>query len=327
MKEALVDLAALRRDLLGRPGEAWLDGLPEALDAQLDAQRNGNLPRILAALRACPPLSAAQVELARDAVLIGARGEIDDAQRAALEQALRGLMPWRKGPFEVFGITVDAEWRSNWKWARLEPHLAPLQGREVLDVGCGNGYYLMRMRGAGARLAIGIDPSPLFAAQFALLRRLAGLDAIHLLPLTLEGLPRRLPVFDTVFSMGVIYHRRDPLAHLRQLAECLRPGGQLVLEGLVIEGGEGDCLIPQGRYAMMRNVWAVPSAATLRGWVEAAGFRAARVVDEGATSIEEQRRTPWMQFQSLADFLDPRDPSRTREGHPAPRRAIIMAER
>jgi tRNA (mo5U34)-methyltransferase len=327
----MIDLPALRQELAGHPLEAWLNWLPSALDVQLDPARNGNLPRFQAALEACPPLRATHVDLARDAILIGAEDEVDAVTRAHLEQALRGLMPWRKGPFDVFGIHVDTEWRSDWKWARVAPHLAPLAGRDVLDVGCGSGYHLLRMRGAGARLAIGIDPSVLFTAQFALLRTLSGTSHAHVLPFTLEGLPLRLPVFDTVFSMGVIYHRRDPLEHLAQLAECLRPGGQLVLEGLVIEGGEGDCLYPaetgSGRYAMMRNVWAVPSAATLRGWVEAAGFRSARIVDEGVTTTAEQRRTGWMQFQSLADFLDPLDPARTVEGYPAPRRAIIVAER
>jgi len=323
----MIDLAALRRELAGHPLEPWLEWLPAALEAQLDPRRNGNLPRFQAALAACPPLLAKHVDLARDTILIGAREEIDPPTREQLEQALRGLMPWRKGPFDVFGIHIDTEWRSDWKWARVAPHLAPLAGRNVLDVGCGSGYHLLRMRGEGARLAIGIDPSLLFTAQFALLRTLSNTSHAHVLPFTLEGLPQRLPVFDTVFSMGVIYHRRDPLEHLAQLAECLRPGGQLVLEGLVIEGREGDCLVPEDRYAMMRNVWAVPSAATLRSWVDAVGFRGARIVDESVTSTSEQRRTGWMQFQSLADFLDPSDPTRTVEGYPAPRRAIIIAER
>ncbi|MGK0673764.1 MAG: tRNA 5-methoxyuridine(34)/uridine 5-oxyacetic acid(34) synthase CmoB [Halothiobacillaceae bacterium] len=327
----MVDLPTLHQELADHPLEAWLDWLPAALDMQLDPARNGNLPRYQAALEVCPQRRATRVDLTHDAILIGTADEMDEATRAHLEQALRRLMPWRKGPFEVFGIHVDTEWRSDWKWARVAPHLAPLAGRVVLDVGCGNGYYLLRMRGEGARLAIGIDPSLLFTAQFALLRTLSGTRHAHILPFTLEGLPQRLPVFDTVFSMGVIYHRRDPLEHLAHLAECLRPGGQLVLEGLVIEGKAGDCLYPaktgSGRYAMMRNVWAVPSAATLRDWVEAVGFRDARIVHEGVTTTAEQRRTDWMQFKSLADFLDPRDPTHTVEGYPAPRRAIIIAER
>lgn len=331
MSIPLVDLPALRRDLEGHPLQAWLEWLPSALQDSLSPERNGNLSRFQAALAATPSLRAKQVELARDTILIGAPEEVDVTTRAHLWHSLRRLMPWRKGPFEVFGIHIDTEWRSDWKWARVMPHLAPLHGRDVLDVGCGSGYHLLRMRGAGARLAIGVDPSLLFTAQFALLRQLSGVTSTHVLPLPLEGLRERLPCFDSVFSMGVIYHRRDPLEHLTQLAECLKPGGQLILEGLVIEGGEGEVFYPAaqgtGRYAMMRNVWAIPSPATLQSWVEKVGFVQARVVDVSQTTTQEQRRTAWMTFQSLADFLDPHDPSRTVEGYPAPRRAILVAER
>lgn len=327
----MIDLAAMADEWHGHPLELWLEWLSLALDEVLDPLRNGNLPRFQQALDVCPAVLARRVDLGCDAIVVGDKAELSESDHAALERSLRGLMPWRKGPFSVFGIHVDTEWRSDWKWARVRPHLAPLAGRDVLDVGCGSGYHMLRMRGEGARHVVGVDPSVLFAAQFALLKGLSGVTQAHILPFTLEGLPLRQPVFDTVFSMGVIYHRRDPMEHLAQLMECLRPGGQLVLEGLVIEGGPGDCLEPgitgNGRYAMMRNVWAVPSSATLRDWVSAAGFRNARIVDEGITTLDEQRKTDWMQYLSLSDFLDPDDPDRTVEGYPAPRRAIVIAER
>ena len=327
----VIDLSAMADEWCGHPLESWLEWLPAALDDVLDPLRNGNLPRFERALNACPSVVARHVDLMCDAILIGDKAEISGQEHTALEDSLRGLMPWRKGPFSVFGTHIDTEWRSDWKWARVRPHLAPLAGRDVLDVGCGSGYHMLRMRGEGARHVIGVDPSVLFTAQFALLRALSGVSHAHILPFALEGLPQRLPVFDTVFSMGVIYHRRDPMEHLAQLMECLKPGGQLVLEGLVIEGGPGDCLEPgamgNGRYAMMRNVWSVPSSATLLDWVSAAGFKNARIVDEGVTTLNEQRKTDWMQYLSLADFLDPDDPSKTVEGYPAPRRAIVIAER
>ena len=335
----LVDLGALRTEWAYDPLAAWLDWLPTALDEALDTKRNGNLPRFQQALSELPKVLAKAVDLQRGALLIGQADELDPALREPMEQALRGLMPWRKGPFDVFGIHIDTEWRSDWKWGRVLPHLAPLAGRRVLDVGCGSGYHLLRMRGAGAALAIGIDPSVLFTAQFAALRHLSGVSHAHVLPFPLEGLPTpaqggRLPLFDTVFSMGVIYHRRDPHEHLAQLLECLRPGGQLVLEGLVIPGGEADCLYPSdtasnpsGRYAMMRNVWTVPSARLLQRWMQQAGLRQVRIVDETPTSLEEQRQTDWMRYDSLASFLDPQDVTRTVEGFPAPRRATLVAEK
>ncbi|PMC22346.1 tRNA 5-methoxyuridine(34)/uridine 5-oxyacetic acid(34) synthase CmoB, partial [Klebsiella aerogenes] len=44
--------------------------------------------------------------------------------------------------------------------------------------------------------------------------------------------------------MGVLYHRRSPLDHLWQLKDQLAPGGELVLETLVIEGDENTVLVP-----------------------------------------------------------------------------------
>ncbi len=335
----LVDRVLLRHDLAHDALAPWLAWLPAALDAALDEASNGNLLWIRQALAALPAVRAQVVDVQRDTVQIGLEAELSPTQRESLEQALRGLMPWRKGPFDVFGIHIDTEWRSDWKWGRVLPHLAPLAGRRVLDVGCGSGYHLLRMRGAGAALAIGIDPSVLFTAQFAALRHLSGVRHAHVLPFPLEGLPTpaqggRLPLFDTVFSMGVIYHRRDPHEHLAQLLECLRPGGQLLLESLVIEGGADDCLYPadtasnpSGRYAMMRNVWMVPSARLLQRWMQQAGLHNVRIVDENITSLGEQRQTDWMRYDSLAQFLDASEPTRTVEGLPAPRRAILLAEK
>ncbi|MBP6682857.1 MAG: tRNA 5-methoxyuridine(34)/uridine 5-oxyacetic acid(34) synthase CmoB, partial [Halioglobus sp.] len=217
------------------------------------------------------------------------------------------------------------EWRSDWKWDRLAPAIDDLAGRRVLDVGCGSGYHCWRMLGAGAAEVIGIDPTPLFVLQYWALRKYLQRDEVWVLPLGIEQLPAKLQAFDSVFSMGVLYHRRSPLDHLLELRDCLRPGGQLVLETLVIEGGPGTSLVPEGRYARMGNVWFLPACDTLLGWLRKLGFVDCRLVDVGATSTDEQRSTDWMRFQSLADFLDPADRSKTVEGYPAPRRAIVTA--
>jgi tRNA (mo5U34)-methyltransferase len=242
-----------------------------------------------------------------------------------LRAALMGLHPWRKGPFELCGLHVDTEWRSDWKWDRLEPVLESLAGKRVLDVGCGNGYHCWRMLGAGAAEVIGIDPTPLFILQFKALQRYLDQEHIYVLPLTLEAMPEDLPAFDTVFSMGVLYHRRDPLAHLKSLKGKLVPGGQLLLETLVVEGDQDTVLEPNGRYARMGNVWHLPSPDLARRWMSEVGLIDATVVDVGPTSVAEQRSTEWMTFHSLSDFLDPQNPRLTVEGYPAPRRAILTA--
>ena len=188
-------------------------------------------------------------------------------------------MPWRKGPFRIHGIDLDTEWRSHLKWNRLREQVAPLADRKVLDVGCGNGYYALRMLAESAAMVIGIDPTLLFVCQFLALKKLSGVMHAHVLPLRLEELPAASRTFDTAFSMGVLYHRRDPAAHLRALRDTLRDGGELVLETLVLPGEERRILVPEGRYARMRNVWHLPSVAVLHDWLQEAGFGDVRLVD------------------------------------------------
>ena len=77
----------------------------------------------------------------------------------------------------------------------------------------------------------------------------------------------------------------------------------------------------------MRNVWFLPSTALMVRWLQRLGFREIDVLHEGPTTPEEQRATEWMHFDSLVDALDTADASRTVEGHPAPRRAVIAARR
>ena len=237
-------------------------------------------------------------------------------------------MPWRKGPFELFGIHIDAEWRSDRKWRRVQPHV-DLTGKRVLDVGSGNGYFGWRMLEAGAQVVVGIDPSLLFVLQHAAVASCAeeGTSRNLVLPLRLEDMaqPTQAPQtpFDVAFSMGVVYHRRDPHAHLSQLASLLTENGLLVLETLIAPAA----LVPEGRYARMRNVWQIPDTATINHWLTTTGFTPGTVVDIAPTTGAEQRTTEWMPHQSLSDALDPNDPTRTIEGHPAPTRAVILAHR
>lgn len=313
--------------------ERWKNSVLELWGEQLQAQiaqdfhhrRYGDLPKWEQALAQLPEIQPSSVNLQHDAVTVGCAADLAPGQAQQLEDALRLMHPWRKGPFDLFGVHIDTEWRSDWKWNRLVPALSPLQGRRVLDVGCGSGYHCWRMLGAGAAEVIGIDPTPLFVMQFWALQRYIQNPNIWVLPLGIEHLPPKLAAFDTAFSMGVLYHRRSPIDHLLELRDCLRAGGQLVLETLVIEGGANDCLVPPGRYARMGNVWFIPSCDQLANWLGKVGFKDIELVDVTATTAEEQRSTDWMQFQSLSDFLDPQDSSKSIEGYPAPRRAIFTA--
>lgn len=328
----MIDYQDCFEDLRKTTLRHWVDQLPAKIETALRPERWGDIGDWYNVLQQLPQVTTGYSELDQSAVAIGSEYELSEGQKASLKDTLMGLHPWRKGPFDLFGLTIDTEWRSDFKWDRLKDHIQPLNGKRVLDVGCGSGYHCWRMLGAGAEIVLGIDPSPKFVLQFYALKRfLANPPPVHLLPFALEDMPENSGAFDTVFSMGVLYHRRSPIDHLYLLKSCLKKGGELVLETLVCEDsacidGTGSVLLPEGRYAKMRNVWFLPSPETLTHWVSRCGFSDVKLVDVSTTTTEEQRATPWMTFESLSDFLDPNDPTKTIEGLLAPRRAIVTAK-
>lgn len=302
----------------------WLETLPGQIAAWQRESLHGQFKQWSNAVEFLPEMTPYKLDLLHS-VTAESETPLSEGQMLRLDKLMRNLMPWRKGPFSLYGMHIDTEWHSDWKWDRVLPHLSDLTGRTILDVGCGSGYHLWRMIGAGAHLAVGIDPMQLFLCQFEAVRKLLGNDQrAHLLPLGIEQLPA-LAAFDTVFSMGVLYHRRSPLEHLWQLKDQLVSGGELVLETLVIEGDENAVLVPGDRYAQMRNVYFIPSALALKNWLAKCGFVDIRIADVCVTTTEEQRRTEWMTTESLAEFLDPDDRTKTIESYPAPIRAVLIA--
>lgn len=283
---------------------AWQDVVRAMIDERLSPAGHGDFAQWRGILEALPAAKDAVVEL---------------------RQQLLGLAPWRKGPFDVAGVRIDSEWRSDLKWARVRDSIAPLADRAVLDIGSGNGYYALQMADAGARTVIGIDPTILFVMQFLAVNQFAQRANVFVLPVRLEELPLPARVFDTTFSMGVLYHQRAPIEHLRQLRQTLRPGGQLVLETLYLPGEEASARTPKDRYARMRNVWLLPTIAELHIWLSRSGYTDIEIIDRSRTTPAEQRTTEWMSFESLTEALDPNDPNRTVEGWPAPHRVVIAA--
>lgn len=319
------DYAPLYEQLALLGAGQWVDRLPGQLKLAFAPEAHRDLPLWQNLIQRLPKVTPAVRHVNQDVVHVGVQTDLSAVQQTALLNALQQFHPWRKGPFNLFGIHIETEWHSDWKWQRLVDHITPLEKRVVLDVGCGNGYHCWRMYGAGAKLVVGIDPTLLSVMQFDVVKALHGIAPVYVLPLGVEALPGGLCCFDTVFSMGVLYHRRSPIDHLLELRGCLQPGGELVLETLVIEGKRGEVLVPEGRYAKMRNVWFIPSVDTLLTWLQRCGFKNGQVVDINQTSIAEQRSTEWMTFHSLQDFLHPDNPNMTCEGLPAPKRAIFIA--
>jgi tRNA (mo5U34)-methyltransferase len=302
----------------------WADEVRSLCESRYTADAHGLMSDWCNAWQSLPKFNDVVFDASQSAV------RIDSASRHRVDESMRELLmkfhPWRKGPFEIFGHFIDTEWRSDWKWDRLARYV-DFADKAVLDVGCGSGYYGWRMLAAEAKFVLGCEPLQLYNMQFEVIRRYATQRDRHfVVPLMDTDLPDRLWLFDITMSMGVLYHRTSPIDHLKKLHQTLKPGGTLLIETLIVDDGS-DVLIPEDRYAKMRNVWFIPSIKMLELWLRRSGYRDIQVIDVSATTTQEQRSTPWMTYDSLASFLDASDPTKTIEGYPAPVRAMLTAKR
>ena len=241
--------------------------------------------------------------------------------------ACRNLIPWRVGPYQLGDLVIDSEWRSDQKWRRIEPIIGSVKNQRVADVGCSNGYFLFKVSQFNPEVALGFDPIDRCWLQFGLLQSLFQIPHLGFIPTGLASLKAFPNFFDLILCMGVLYHQRDPSAACARLFEATRPGGRVFLESLVIDQPGSHLLRPQERYAKMRNAWVIPTAEALVTLMTEAGFSDIELHRFGPITSAEQRRTEWAPYESLADFLDPNDSSKTVEGYPAPHSAAVLARR
>ncbi len=273
---------------------------------------------------------ADHLDCSGDSVIIGRAEEVPAAERPALREALRAFMPWRKGPFSVFGVEIDAEWRSERKWQRLLPALpalGDLAGKVVADIGCNNGYYMFRMLPAGPRLVLGFEPTVQHYFCCTALQAMAGQDNLAVDLLGVEHLPLFAGCFDVVFLMGILYHRPSPIDTLRDTLTALRPGGRLIVETQAIPGEEPLALCPADTYAKAPGTYFVPTGSCLLSWLNKAGFVDCKLFSAVPMSAAEQRPTEWMTFESYENFISTENPQLTVEGYPAPWRLLASARK
>jgi tRNA (mo5U34)-methyltransferase len=293
-------------------------------DALLDSRKKG-VVHYRDLCNGIADLRAQHLDCAGDTVTIGRAEELTEPDRLRLSHTLKGFMPWRKGPFEVFGIEIDAEWRSQRKWQRLQTVLPNLAGQVVADIGCNNGYYMFRMVPHQPRLVLGFEPLLHHHFTFRALNSLAGCANLVSELLGVEHLGHFANFFDTVFMMGILYHRVSPVEVLKDAHKSLKVGGTLIVESQAIPGEAPVALFPETTYAKAPGTWFVPTSPCLVNWLKRAGFAQVELFCQHPMDDSEQRRTEWMTFESYSDFLDPGDPSKTIEGYPAPWRVFVKA--
>lgn len=270
-------------------------------------------------------ITAQSFDFTSDVVRIGHADELEVDDLLKVNAAMRAFMPWRKGPFEVFGIAIDAEWQSQRKWDRVRSVLPSLQGKVIADIGCNNGYYMFRMAAQNPAAVLGFEPfvQHYFAGQALI--GLADQDTLHIEPFGVEDIGLFPASFDLIFLMGIIYHRISPVEMLRDLKKAIRPGGTLIVESQAIPGDLPVALFPAKTYAKVPGTYFVPTGPCLINWLSRAGFTNIELFAEHPMSQEEQRQTAWMTFESYSNFIDPDNPALTIEGYPAPWRVYVKA--
>jgi len=268
-------------------------------------------------------LKASRLNFANDIVTIGRREDLSPNEYELVNKVMRGFIPWRKGPYNIFGIDIDAEWRSCRKWDRVLPFLPDLKDKIVADIGASNGYYMFRMIPLEPKAVIGFEPYLQHYFTFHTLNSFAGQKNLHMELLGVEHLGRFTNSFDVIFLMGILYHRISPLESLKEVKKSMKKGGALIVESQAIPGEEAVALFPERRYAKAPGTYFVPTAICLKNWLLRAGFVDVEIFCSHPMSSKEQRRTEWMQFESYTDFIDPDNPSLTVEGYPAPLRVFL----
>tara|TARA_B100001079_G_scaffold26674_1_gene20348 strand:+ start:1255 stop:2184 length:930 start_codon:yes stop_codon:yes gene_type:complete len=284
---------------------------------QVKDKRIENWKKIISNL---PLINTTKVDLLNG---ITVQGKWDSKDKQRTEEDLMQLVPWRKGPFMIQDIFIDAEWQSNMKWERVLDLNIELKGKNILDVGSGNGYYGFRMLGKGAEFVVCLEPNVSHLTQFLVLNHFINSDRIKMVPRRIEEISFLDKCFDLVFSMGVLYHQRNPESHLNLLASHLKEGGQIILETLIAPDEYGQALIPKSSYANMSNVWFIHSRKGLEDLINKLGLKILKMGPSVKTMPEEQRATKWMPFRSLVDGLS-QGLDRTVEGLPSPDRVVLV---
>lgn len=278
------------------------------------------------AINSLPEFKTKHTNFFSDAVCIGDKSELTGTEYKNLYDSLKVFMPWRKGPFNYFGFFIESEWRSEFKWNRIAPYL-DLKGKKVADIGCNNTYYMYRILSHNPKLVVGFDPIERYYFNYLLNQRFVQASNVKFELIGVENVLLYEGFFDVVLAMGVLYHRRNPMQMLEDINKSMKNGGTLILETAGIPGDESYCLFPEDRYLKAGGYWFLPTWKAAVSMLKRSNFCDIESFTVANLGVNEQRRTPWVGTESLEDFLDKNDPTKTVEGYPAPVRIYIKAKK
>ena len=271
-------------------------------------------------------IRASRLSIEGDRVRFGSAEDLNEEEAERVGESLKAFLPWKKGPYEIFGHAIDSEWRSDIKWQRILPYLGEVKDTVVADIGCHNGYYMYHLRALGAKNVIGFEPMPINYFNHQLMQNIYPTPEISLELFGVEHVDLFPESFDLILCMGILYHHTDPIGLLRKMRIALKPKGRIMIDCQGISGDDCISLTPTNRYAGATGVWFLPTMSCLQNWIRRAGFSQQIPFYSAPLDSHEQRATPWANVKSLKDFLNPEDKTHTIEGHPAPWRHYIMVK-
>jgi ubiquinone/menaquinone biosynthesis C-methylase UbiE len=129
------------------------------------------------------------------------------------------------GPFNDFSFFEEARNLLDIRFLRNGISKNIIEGKRVLDAGCGGGRYSVALRLLGAGDVIGVDVSSDNTSNASIRVQSAGLTGIKFETANVLELPFPDDYFDFVFSNGVLHHTRNWSAGINELLRVLRPDG------------------------------------------------------------------------------------------------------
>lgn len=111
---------------------------------------------------------------------------------------------------------------NQWIFSQIQPHL----GKEVLEVGCGNGNFTVLLA-QNCLKVVALDLNEEYVKMTQ--TRLDGKAGVEILQADATEM-RWQKSFDSIVMLDVLEHIKDDVTMLRQLGDCLKTGGKLIIK-------------------------------------------------------------------------------------------------